>query len=289
MEKAYEAKLLPLSNDLIDYTYFLDELIDATTKLEVYKEKVADSKLGSEWFLPTLQQKEALESSKLEGTQATLDGVLTHQAEPTNDDVNINEVINYNRATLKGIHILNREKFSNDFFCEMHAALMEGNVRKPEVIGKYRKPEYMNLDKAEYFCDVEHLNQEGSKLFSPVLAECMTTGKDISYKFFESLEEKYRAIPGRVLGMSYVDGDDDMRDATIVTTQGADFEYEIPLAQMHAELYNNTETVFLMTDPKYSFISSNQVRQVFSLGGDVSFMVDPENLEYMKSIYKKGE
>lgn len=139
MEKAYEAKLLPLSNDLIDYTYFLDELIDATTKLEVYKEKVADSKLGSEWFLPTLQQKEALESSKLEGTQATLDGVLTHQAEPTNDDVNINEVINYNRATLKGIHILNREKFSNDFFCEMHAALMEGNVRKPEVIGKYRK------------------------------------------------------------------------------------------------------------------------------------------------------
>ena len=42
----------------------------ATVKLEVYKEKLHDSKLGSEWFLPTLQKKEALESSKIEGTQA---------------------------------------------------------------------------------------------------------------------------------------------------------------------------------------------------------------------------
>jgi len=138
MIKAFEAELLPLNNNSIDYYYFLDELIDASAKLEVYKEKVADSKLNSKWFLPTLQQIEALESSKLEGTQATLDGILMNQAAPTNEDMNINEVVNYLNATKKGIYILNREKFSNEFFQEIHAILMEGNVRKPNQIGSYR-------------------------------------------------------------------------------------------------------------------------------------------------------
>lgn len=137
-EKSFNASFLPLSNDIVNYNYFLDELIDATAKLEVYKEKVADSKLSSQWFLPTLQQKEALESSKLEGTQATLDGVLTNQITPNNEDENLNEVVNYNIATKQGIKILNREEITNDFFCEIHSLLMNGKVRKPEVIGKYR-------------------------------------------------------------------------------------------------------------------------------------------------------
>ncbi len=66
----------------------------------------------------------------------------------------------------------------------------------------------------------------------------------------------------------------------------ADFEYEIPVAQMHKRLYKKAEVIFLMTEPQYSYISSNQVRQVFSLGGDVSMMVDPSTLEIMNS--KKG-
>lgn len=39
MNTAYEASLLPIDDSAIDQTYFLEELIDATTKLEVYKEK----------------------------------------------------------------------------------------------------------------------------------------------------------------------------------------------------------------------------------------------------------
>lgn len=74
MNGAYTANLLPLEAGSIDQNYFLEELIDATAKLEVYKEKIKDSKLDSSWFMPTLQQKEALASSMLEGTQATLVG-----------------------------------------------------------------------------------------------------------------------------------------------------------------------------------------------------------------------
>ena len=49
-----------------------------------------------------------------------------------------------------------------------------------------------------------------------------------------------------------------------------DFENEIQMAQMNARLYTgNTETIFLMTDPRYSFISSSLIKEVASLGGDV--------------------
>ena len=138
MSEAFKASKLPLPSGTIDYSYFVEELIDATAKLEVYKEKIHDSKLDSEWFMPTLQQKEALSSSALEGTQATLDGVLTYQTEEKTDDQNMNEVINYHKATIEGYHILARENFSDHFFCNMHNTLMAGNVRKPELIGKYR-------------------------------------------------------------------------------------------------------------------------------------------------------
>lgn len=50
-----------------------------------------------------------------------------------------------------------------------------------------------------------------------------------------------------------------------------DFENEIQMAQMNARLYTgNTETIFLMTDPRFSFISSSLIKEVASFGGDVN-------------------
>ncbi|MCD7723273.1 MAG: Fic family protein [Clostridiales bacterium] len=139
MNEVFKASFLPLNDSVIDQTYFFEELIDATTKLEVYKEKIKDSKVESNWFMPTLQQKEALASSKLEGTQATLDGVLINQVAPNDKDKNLNEVKNYFEATLAGNDYLKKRDFSNEFFYDIHKILMRGNVRKPSLIGKYRK------------------------------------------------------------------------------------------------------------------------------------------------------
>jgi pantetheine-phosphate adenylyltransferase len=62
-----------------------------------------------------------------------------------------------------------------------------------------------------------------------------------------------------------------------------DFEYEIQMAQMNARLYKgNVETIFLMTSPSYSFISSNMIKEVHSLGGDISGLVPDKILEIMK-------
>ena len=56
-----------------------------------------------------------------------------------------------------------------------------------------------------------------------------------------------------------------------------DYDYELQMAQMNAHL-TGTETVFLMTDPRMSFVSSSLVREVASLGGDVSALVPPHVL-----------
>lgn len=54
----------------------------------------------------------------------------------------------------------------------------------------------------------------------------------------------------------------------------ADFESELYMAEMNAKLFTaGTETVFLMTDPRYSFVSSSIVREVASLGGSIDGLV----------------
>ncbi|MDD2217053.1 MAG: pantetheine-phosphate adenylyltransferase [Eubacteriales bacterium] len=69
-----------------------------------------------------------------------------------------------------------------------------------------------------------------------------------------------------------------------------DFEYEIQMAQMNARLYNhNVETIFLMTNPKYSFISSSLIKEVFSLGGDIQGLVPEIVLEHMKKKVTREE
>jgi len=52
----------------------------------------------------------------------------------------------------------------------------------------------------------------------------------------------------------------------------SDFEYEIQMAQMNHRL-GGLETLFMTTDPQWSFLSSSLVKQVASLGGDVAGLV----------------
>lgn len=136
--QSYKANLLPIDEHLIDQMYFYDELIDASTKLDVYKEKIKDSKLNSSWFMPTLQKKEALASSLIEGTQATLDGVLENQVMPNNHDKDIKKVDNYHSATIKGYEALKKRDFSNEFFYDIHKTLMDGITPSTFCVGQYR-------------------------------------------------------------------------------------------------------------------------------------------------------
>jgi pantetheine-phosphate adenylyltransferase len=56
----------------------------------------------------------------------------------------------------------------------------------------------------------------------------------------------------------------------------SDFEYEFQLAGMNRRLAPEIETLFLTPAEQFAFISSNLVREIASLGGDVSEFVHPE-------------
>jgi pantetheine-phosphate adenylyltransferase len=56
----------------------------------------------------------------------------------------------------------------------------------------------------------------------------------------------------------------------------SDFEYEFQLANMNRHLTEDVETVFLTPTEKYTFISSSLVREVATLGGNVSEFVSPK-------------
>lgn len=52
----------------------------------------------------------------------------------------------------------------------------------------------------------------------------------------------------------------------------SDFDYELQMAQMNHSL-SGVETMFLATNPLYSFLSSSLVKEVAAYGGDVSRLV----------------
>src|SRR5256714_12969996 len=58
----------------------------------------------------------------------------------------------------------------------------------------------------------------------------------------------------------------------------SDFEYEFQMALMNRELASTIETVFMMPDAKYSYLSSRLIKEVFALGGKVHGLV-PELVE----------
>lgn len=55
----------------------------------------------------------------------------------------------------------------------------------------------------------------------------------------------------------------------------SDFEYEFQLANMNRHLTDDVETAFLTPTETYTYISSSLVREICSMGGDISEFVSP--------------
>ena len=68
----------------------------------------------------------------------------------------------------------------------------------------------------------------------------------------------------------------------------SDFEYEFQLAGMNRNLYPDMETVFLTPSEQHMFISATLVREIASLGGDVSQFVHPKVAKRMKEKVTSG-
>lgn len=64
----------------------------------------------------------------------------------------------------------------------------------------------------------------------------------------------------------------------------SDFEYEMQLSQTNNALAPEITTVFLITKPKYNFISSSTVKEIAKMKGDISKFVPPCVVEYFNKI-----
>jgi len=67
----------------------------------------------------------------------------------------------------------------------------------------------------------------------------------------------------------------------------SDFEYEVQLANLNRQMEPDVETVFVAAASQYTFVSSSIVREIASLGGDVSQFVDPLVEAALKERNKK--
>ena len=56
----------------------------------------------------------------------------------------------------------------------------------------------------------------------------------------------------------------------------SDFEFEFQMALVNQKLNPSIETLFMMTNSKYSYLSSSIVKEIAALNGDISSLVPPE-------------
>lgn len=64
-----------------------------------------------------------------------------------------------------------------------------------------------------------------------------------------------------------------------------DFEYELQMTLMNKKLNSSIETLFLMTDSKYSYLSSSIVKEIAAFGGCLKGMVPPLVEEKLKATF----
>jgi pantetheine-phosphate adenylyltransferase len=69
----------------------------------------------------------------------------------------------------------------------------------------------------------------------------------------------------------------------------SDYEYEFQMALMNRRLAPEVETVFLQPAGRYSFVSSRMLKEVFSLGGDVSGLLPANVLKRLRERLPNGQ
>ena len=135
------------------------------------------------------------------------------------------------------------------------------------------------------------LTERASKLFDEVI---VAIAENPTKEPFFSLDERL-ALAKRVLshicnlevrGFSGLLIDYMRKNNSRVVIRGlravTDFEYEFQLAAMNRQLDSEIETVFLTPAENYTFVSATLVKEIASLGGDVSKFVHPEVLDALQ-------
>ncbi|MCB2305668.1 Fic family protein [Clostridium estertheticum] len=128
MKKPYLPFKLP-NDKLIDKERLFNKVIQANKEIAIYNEKLKSSKVRPDLLMDLFSLKEALESSKIEGTQATIDEMLEYRSDEKNVTDDIKEVTNYYIALQEGVYGLKILPLSSRLIKNLHKTLLGGGVR----------------------------------------------------------------------------------------------------------------------------------------------------------------
>jgi len=128
------------------------------------------------------------------------------------------------------------------------------------------------------------LIQRGAKLFDKLIVAILSNeGKQPLFTVeerVEMLQEVVRVYPN--VEVDSFDGllvDYAAAQSATVLLRGiraiSDYEYELQMALMNRRLQPGIETLFMMANEAYSFISSRLIKEVFGLGGNIGGLVPP--------------
>lgn len=122
----------------------------------------------------------------------------------------------------------------------------------------------------------------GSEIFDKVI---IAVSKNSRKSGFLTVEERVDLIKASIEGFENVEVDS-FEGLTVeyAKAKGAkvlirglravsDFEYEMQLSQTNSAIAEEIKTVFLITKPKYNFISSSTIKDLSLMGGDISKFV----------------
>jgi Fic family protein len=129
---------LPLENlDWVSYISLIGDARDRLSKFDGLLQGIPNPNV----LLSPLTTQEAVVSSKIEGTQATLEEVLEYEANPAQleeKEHDILEVLNYRKTMYFAIDAMKEKPFSENLLKEMHKVLLEKSRSTTRQIGEYR-------------------------------------------------------------------------------------------------------------------------------------------------------
>lgn len=135
--RAFVPAALPPAPELQMDDEMIGLLLDATSGVRALNE-IADLIPDMNQFISMFVRQEAMRSSQIEGTQATLEDILDPALE-TNANADVEEVVNYTRALNYGINRLETLPLSSRLLREVHRELMTGVRGQHKSPGRFRR------------------------------------------------------------------------------------------------------------------------------------------------------
>ena len=138
--------------------------------------------------------------------------------------------------------------------------------------------------------------ETGAEIFDKVI---IAVAKNSAKHGFLTIEERMELIKKSCTHLNNVEVDSfdgltidyaEKKEATILLRglrAVSDFEYEMQLSQTNNSLAPSITTVFLITKPKYNFISSSTVKEIAKYKGDISKFVPQSVVKYFQEINER--